>query len=154
MFRLSCVHAQTFVRSCQDFRAIIFRVILRFSIFPECVSLNARRPLIFHLWSEVTWFRLGPQSGKYLIEAHRKSFAPKVIWKLKYLGRPKLDLLTFESLFDNCHFSKEMSYIAIERSLVVEVDSFKDWRNKRTEYDQFYENPSKKVFLFRLRNPR
>ena len=68
LIRLSCVHFQTFkrscpdflpikstfVRSCPDFRAFIFRIFcvrafvffvhLRFSMFPDYVVLDSRRP--------------------------------------------------------------------------------------------------------------
>ena len=48
--RLSCVHVQTFVRSCPDFRAfdrlscVHVQTFVRFSMFPDYVILNARRP--------------------------------------------------------------------------------------------------------------
>ena len=50
MFRFSCVHIQTFVR-LPDFCAFMFRLscvhvqtFVRFLIFPDYVTLNARRP--------------------------------------------------------------------------------------------------------------
>ena len=50
MSRLSCVHVQTFVRSCPDFRAfdrlscVHVQTFVRFLMFPDYVILNARRP--------------------------------------------------------------------------------------------------------------
>ena len=50
MFRLSCVHVQTFSRSCPDFRAfdrlscVHVQTFVRFLMLPDYVILNARRP--------------------------------------------------------------------------------------------------------------